>query len=205
MRVLLFRHGAVQHDGEKIFLGRTDLPLSVEGRRQAEAWQRFVAKRAPGSIVASPLSRALEFARIMADDRAADVALCPALAEIDLGDWDGRPMREIQEVDAASWRARGENMARFRPPGGESFADLQNRVWPAFKELTARNVSELIVVSHAGVNRVLLCHLLGMPLANLFRIGQDHACINVIDIGTGGTRLNHINMPLKAYQISVSE
>ncbi|MEE4112594.1 MAG: histidine phosphatase family protein [Desulfobacteraceae bacterium] len=195
MKVFLFRHWAVRHKGEKLFLGRTDLPLSAEGRRQAEAWRHPFQTRAPGRIVASPLIRALEFAKILAGDRQADVSVCPELAEIDLGDWDGRPMRDIRQRDPASWQARGENLAQFRPPNGESFEDVQQRTLPAFQKLIGHDDPELIVVSHAGVNRAILCHLLGIPLANLFRIGQDYACLNVLETGPLQTRLSRLNVP----------
>jgi probable phosphoglycerate mutase len=195
MRVLLFRHGAVRHDGEKLFLGRTDLRLSAEGRRQAAAWKSCFQEKPPDRIISSPLLRALEFARIMAGDRKADVAVCDALSEIDLGDWDGRPMRHIQLTEPASWQARGDNLARFRPPNGESFEDVQNRAVSAFKKLISQDASELMVVSHAGVNRTILCYLLDMPLAHLFRIGQDYASLSVIETGPGRIRARSINIP----------
>lgn len=195
MKVLLFRHGAVRHSGEKVFIGRTDLPLSAEGRRQAEAWRHCFQERPPGRVVSSPLSRALEFARIMAGDRAIDVEVCLELSEIDLGNWDGRSMSEIRQTDPTSWQERGRNLAQFRPPNGESFEDVQKRAVPAFEELVALSDPELIVVSHAGVNRVLLCYLLGMPLEHLFRIGQDYACLNVLESGPCRRRINSINVP----------
>ncbi|MCF8078145.1 MAG: histidine phosphatase family protein [Desulfobacterales bacterium] len=196
MRIFLLRHGEVKGAGEKCFLGRTDLPLSAKGREQAAAWKARFAGRLPGRIGASPLCRALEFARIIDADRQEKVRTYPALSEIDLGDWDGRPMAEIRANDPASWRARGEDFAGFRPPGGESFADLRDRVVPAFVQLAGESDTDLLLVSHAGVNRVILCHLLGMPLANLFRIGQDPGCLNVIDGMVKKWRVAGINIPV---------
>jgi len=195
MRVLLFRHGAAGDKGERLFLGRTDLPLSDEGRRQAEAWRERFKGRLPGRIITSPLKRAFEFARIMAGDRESEITLCPEFAEIDLGEWDGRPMSDIQKTDPAAWQARGENFARFRPPNGESFEDVQKRAVPAFEKLTSHGDPEPIIVAHAGVNRVILCHLLGMPVAHLFRIGQDHACLNVLETSSYLLRASSINVP----------
>jgi probable phosphoglycerate mutase len=143
--------------------------------------------------VASPLGRALEFARIVAGERAAEVDVSPAFSEIDLGTWDGRPMEEIRKGDPDSWQARGEDFAGFRPPGGESFADVRGRVVPAFEELAGKAGSDLLLVCHAGVNRVILCHLLGMPLANLFRLGQNPGCLNVIEKGAAGFRVKALN------------
>ena len=196
MKVFLFRHGEVQTEKEKIFLGRTDLPLSAKGREQADTWKARFAGRLPGRIGSSPLCRASEFARIIAVNRAKEVKTYPALSEIDLGEWDGRPMAEIRANDPASWKARGEDFAGFRPPGGESFTDLQQRVIPAFEALTAEADTNLLLVCHAGVNRVILCHLLGMPLANLFCIGQDPGCLNIVEKSRQGIRVAGINSVL---------
>jgi probable phosphoglycerate mutase len=196
MNVYLFRHGAVQGTGEKVFLGRTDLPLSGDGRRQAEAWRAHFAGRVPGRIVSSPLRRALDFARIVAADRAEAVEVFSAFSEIDLGDWDGRPMAEIREHDPASWKARGDDFAGFRPPGGESFADLAARVVPAFHRLVSETETDLMVVCHAGVNRVILCCLLGMPLAHIFRLGQDPGRLNIIERRGEQFRVVAMNCPI---------
>lgn len=201
MKVLLFRHGHVGHKREKLFLGKTDLPLSAEGRRQAEAWRHPFQARPPCRMVSSPLRRALEFARILAGDRENNITVCPELAEIDLGDWDGRPMHDIRQTDPAAWQARGDNLARFRPPNGESFEDVQKRTVPAFQKLIDHSDPELIVVAHAGVNRVILSHLCGMPLEHLFRIGQDYACLNVLETGPLQTRLSRLNLPCPSKEL----
>ena len=203
MKVLLFRHGTVQHKKEKIYLGRTDLPLNNEGRRQGEAWKRYFHWRLPDRILSSPLSRALEFARILAGDRAEEVAVCSELAEIDLGDWDGRPMDEVRRKNPAAWVQRGKNLETFRPPGGENFEDVEKRVVPTLKEVMTQNDRELAIVAHAGVNRVILCHLLGIPLAHLFRLGQNYGCLNIIEIKADQTRISCINMPCPEMKTSL--
>jgi probable phosphoglycerate mutase len=198
VKVFLFRHGEVASGRRKLFLGRTDLALSRQGRRQAEKWKIHFAGGLPERIVSSPLSRARAFAEILAEGSAHPVEICPAFSEIDLGEWDGRPMAEIRRTDASGWRTRGEDMAGFRPPGGESFGDLQRRVVPAFEDLASDAGGDLLVVGHAGVNRVLLCHLLGASLENLFRIGQSFGCLNVIAGGPGRWRIAGMNIPCPA-------
>ena len=195
MNIFLFRHGAVEGSGEKVFVGRTDLPLGEEGRRQAQSWRDHFAGRLPGRIVASPLARAAAFARIVSGNGAQKVEVHSAFCEIDLGRWDGKPMAEIRNCDPAAWQARGEDFAGFRPPGGENFSDLRGRVVPAFLRLVEETGTDLLMVCHAGVNRVILCHLLGMPLENLFRIGQDPGCLNVIEKGPEGFRVAAVNCP----------
>ena len=194
MKVFLFRHGEIDLKGEKRFIGQTDISLNSVGREQAEIWKRRFHNKPPAVIVSGPLSRTLVFAKTIASG--GEVLIRPELSEINLGDWDGKPMKDIRTADPVSWRKRGEEIARFRPPGGESFLDVFYRVIPAFEEILRQDVREMIVVAHAGVNRVILCHLLGMPLDNLFRIGQDYACLNEIEtLDSGGIRIRRINMP----------
>lgn len=104
-------------------------------------------------------------------------------------------MEEVRERFPGGYEARGLDIVNYRPPGGESFADLSDRIWPAFASIADSCASEtrpVVVVAHAGVNRVLLCRLLGMPLANLFRLKQGYGCCNVVHAVKGGYRVEVI-------------
>lgn len=61
--------------------------------------------------------------------------------------------------------------------------------------MVARSSGPILIVGHAGVNRVLLCHVLGMPLDHLFRVGQDHAALNIITAREAVYRVTLMNMP----------
>jgi len=182
-RVFLLRHGHVDTGGQKRYIGRTDLPLSPLGQDQAERLAEDLASSGADRIVSSDLRRAHETARIIASALDLNVHIEPSLREIDLGAWDGRTIEAVRREDPEAYRRRGEDLAGFQPPGGESFGDLSRRVAPAMKKLAAHGDEPLIVVAHAGVNRVLLCRLLSIPLQKLFSFGQDCAAINIIDYG----------------------
>ena len=72
--------------------------------------------------------------------------------------------------------------------------DLQQRVVPVFEQTVDRAGQHLLIVAHAGVNRVLLCHLLGMPPENLLRIAQGCGAMNLIDRLTNGYRVHAMNL-----------
>ena len=96
--------------------------------------------------------------------------------------------------DAASeFAARGRDMDSYRPPGGESFADCLARAWPLWKSITNTDAEAIAIVAHAGVNRLLLCRLLGMPVQNMFRLGQDYGCVNVVEVERRNIRVRLIN------------
>jgi probable phosphoglycerate mutase len=63
----------------------------------------------------------------------------------------------------------------------------------ALKEILASTSGNLVITGHAGVNRLLLCHMLGMPLTNIFRIAQDYGCLNVIQCGSTGYQVKLMN------------
>jgi broad specificity phosphatase PhoE len=117
----------------------------------------------------------------------------PELSEINLGDWEGLTATEVKERYPGQYTKRGNDLAYFRPENGESFDDLLDRVLPAFEALRSSTDGTLAVVAHAGVNRVILCHILGVPLANLFRIDQHYGCVNILNYDDNGFRINCIN------------
>jgi probable phosphoglycerate mutase len=86
-------------------------------------------------------------------------------------------------------------MAGYRPPGGESFADLSDRVLPAFERVVRESEGDLLIVGHAGVNRVILSRLLGMPLAHLFRLGQGYGCLNILESDADAWIVRGLNIP----------
>lgn len=179
--IYLLRHGEIESDGAKRFIGRTDPPLSTRGRNQARFWRDVFSETAFAGIFCSDLVRSTDTARIISENRAESPQPLADLREIDLGEWDGLAMAEVRKQDPDAWRRRGEELAAFRPPGGESFMDLQARVLRVFDRIAEKNMGDVLIVAHAGVNRVLLCRLLSMDLAHLFRLEQDDACLNLID------------------------
>jgi probable phosphoglycerate mutase len=189
--IYLLRHGEIQGRERKRYIGRTDVGLSEAGVEQALGWKRYFSTISLDAVVSSLLSRALETACLATGLEREAIVLERDLAEIDLGDWDGRPVSLIRERHPLDWEARGRDLAGFRPPGGESFQDLRRRVMPVFTRLAAGAGGNLLVVAHAGVNRVILAELLGRPLEQVLSIPQDYAALNLIS--TPDLRVVRIN------------
>ena len=179
--VYLIRHGEIPQSKPRRFIGQSDLPLTEIGREQIARTAHSLAARSVGRIVTSPLKRCLESGHIIGNRlRLPDIEAVSDLQEISLGAWEGLTVEQVCSDFPEEYTARGSDIAGFRPSGGESFSDLLNRVWPAFDSIVTDADSPIAIVAHAGVNRVLLCRILGMPLANLFRLDQNYGCINVI-------------------------
>ncbi len=175
----LLRHGQIPTSSPRRFIGRTDLTLTDTGRLQMRRLGAHLQPYPIQRIVTSPLCRCQESAEILAQALDCQVETCPDLAEIDLGAWEGLSVEEIRHRFPGGYEQRGRDIAGYRPPAGESFTDLLHRVLPIFTAITATG-KETAIMSHAGVNRVLLCHLLGMPLQELFNLPQEYGCYTTI-------------------------
>lgn len=176
-RVLLIRHGSVGGDG--VLHGHVDVPLTEQGRAQAERLARRLAAEPLAAVYASDLQRARETAEILAGPQGLSVVEEPALRELHMGRWDGRPIRELLEREGVLLRRWWKELESFRIPEGESLADLAARAVPAFERIVARHRGETVaVVAHGGTNRVILFRYLGIPLARFHALAQDPACLN---------------------------
>ncbi|MCU0602913.1 MAG: alpha-ribazole phosphatase [Desulfobacterales bacterium] len=193
-RLYLLRHGDIEWPEPDCFIGQLDVPLSAAGRRQARAWKSEFFGTDVAAVWSSDLQRATETAAIVFAGHRAGLRTCGDLREIRLGEWDGRPRRRVRDAHPDLWLARGQDLAGFRPPGGESFSDLQERVVRCVERIAADAAGDVCMVTHAGVIRVLICHCLQMPLANLFRIRLDYGSLSVVDVAPERVELRALNL-----------
>lgn len=174
-RVDLLRHGSVV--GGDCLRGWQDDPLNEHGWRQMRAtvgeharWQR---------IVSSPLRRCSAFAQSLAERDGITLETDPRWRELGFGDWEGRTVLDLQASEPQALQAFWDNPNDHPPPGGESLTSLQQRSAAAWDALCAAlaDGSRTLLVTHAGVIRVLLCRLLKMPIEQQFRFEIPHAAL----------------------------
>lgn len=181
-RVFLIRHGAIRLGGSgKRYIGQLNLPLSEEGIRQAERLREELGYVPLSAVFCSDLDRSISTARIVAEPHGVCIDARPDLREIALGKWEGLAFDEARRLYGEAAEERGRDIVHFRPPGGESFLDCTFRVIPALYDILRTTRGDILIVGHAGVNRILLCHAMKKPLKDLFDIKQDYGCINVIE------------------------
>jgi alpha-ribazole phosphatase len=190
----LLRHGRITgEEGGKRFVGGTDVSLHEEGRGQARWWARYFAGLDFEALYSSDLSRCRETADLLNKQPVLPIQFVPHFREINLGEWEGQTITSVKKQNPEAYQARGRDLAHFRPPGGESFADLYERVVPAFERIVRQSQGPVLIIGHAGVNRMILCHVLGMPVDRLFRIGQDYGCLNTIETKAGFLQVTVLN------------
>ena len=192
--VYLVRNGKVrQVDNQRRYIGQIDLPLSEEGLLQSEKLRDILESEDIQAAYCSDLERSRQTAEIIVGDRKIDVQPLTDLREIALGDWEGCSFADISRLYPGEFRARAADAGYYRTPGGESFAECGKRVMRAFQAILSGVSGNILIVGHAGVNRVLLSHVLGMPLGNIFRIGQDYGCINIFQCKQSGYQIKLLN------------
>jgi broad specificity phosphatase PhoE len=193
--IYLLRHGAVRSpEGGKRYVGWQDYALSDAGLGQAGRWAAYFAGTTLEDIYCSDLGRCLETAHIIGARCSLEPKALPELREVCLGAWEGQRFVTVRTLYPQAFQERGDHIADHRPPGGESFRDLQARVWTVFEALVRRGSGQTLIVTHAGVIRVLLCRLLGMPLENLFCLGQSYGALNIVDVRPEGNRIQALNL-----------
>lgn len=193
--IYLLRHGAVQFPKDcKRYIGWHDPPLNSIGFRQAVAWADYFSRLGLEEICCSDLIRCRVTAGIISARFSIEPRAYPEFREVSLGAWEGKSFENIQTLQPQEFKRRGEYLADHRPPGGESFRDLQNRTWPLFEAVVHRLKKRTLIVTHAGVIRVLLCRLLGMPLESLFSIGQSYGALTIIDMRPKGCCIQGLNL-----------
>jgi alpha-ribazole phosphatase/probable phosphoglycerate mutase len=107
----------------------------------------------------------------------------PELRERNFGIWEGMSFDEIKEKYPEEFNSWVNNPLKFSPMEGESTVKVKDRAIKIFNEIIEKNSGQTIaIVSHGGINRILLCELLGIPLENIFRIEQDYGCLNVVEL-----------------------
>ncbi len=163
MRLILVRHGETVWNAERRLQGHADAPLSERGQEQARrAAAFFAAEPPPGLVVTSDLGRARRTAEILGFTGA---ETDPRLREMDLGEWTGRYISDIEAEDRYAYR--DWRLGRLTPPGGETWEAFRARVGAAISDVIARAQDDAVIVTHEGVVRAACDLLVGLAPASL--------------------------------------
>ena len=185
-RIILLRHGEVENAGS-VFYSQQNVSLSDSGRKQSLALADRL-KDVPFSMVfSSDLSRCLFLAEAIAEKRGLVVEARSELREVDFGRWSGLSWEAVEARYPGALSERMEKPESYRPPQGENLVEVALRVWCVIDEVLKKCKEEAVaIVSHGGVNRVLIAKATGLPLKNIFSFEQDFTCVNVLDFYPDG-------------------
>lgn len=201
-RVWLIRHGEPTAGARHRCYGSLDVGLSKNGQEQMERVAEYLKSEPIACIYSSPRSRALQGARTLAFSAGRPVEVIEDLREINFGDFEGLAYDEIASRYPETYREWMENPTEVLFPNGESFPEMRTRVLRAFEVIQSRHEGQAIaIVSHGGVNRILLAWFLQVPNELIFRIAQDYAGINLLMFVHGFPLVQLVNYTSTLYRL----
>ncbi|MEN3186343.1 MAG: alpha-ribazole phosphatase [Atribacterota bacterium] len=169
--IYLLRHGDTDATERGYYAGWMDIPLSPEGRRRILRVREMLPQDGFRKVLVSPLKRTLETAQIVA--YGAPLEIHEALKERSFGVWEGKGWTEIETGFPEEMRAWRRDPLHFTPPGGESFEAVLLRVATFWETFQKEPEGRYLLVTHGGVIRSLLVHLLRIDFASTFSILLD--------------------------------
>jgi alpha-ribazole phosphatase len=190
MDIYLIRH--TKTDTLKgLCYGQSDVALADSFLEEASLLQQKLPKLKPNSLVfSSPLTRCVQLAGRLSDK----VTIDARLSELDFGDWEYRRFDDIDIDVLQQWT---DNFVHVAPPNGESFIDLCQRAGSFWQDVVhgMHPASEkILIITHAGVIRALLAHILKLPPANAFQFRVDLGSVHKLQHLDNYTYINYINL-----------
>jgi len=174
--ISLLRHGDVE--GGACYRGITDDPLTGLGWQQM---QHSIEQRNSNwnIIISSPLVRCFAFAQHLSNTLNIPVISHPELQEINFGDWEGKT---AEQIDAQSLALFYADPSKNPPPNGETFTAFQARILLTWQSLLQRHTGKnILLISHAGVIRVILANILALDTEHSFKLKIGYACVSRVE------------------------
>jgi probable phosphoglycerate mutase len=181
MKIILVRHGQTEWNKKEIFRGRTDIPLSSIGTKQAQLVAKNLRDFHAEIIYASPLKRALGTAEIIGSKLHIPVVPEPNLIEVDCGEWQGLSLDLVRGKHPKSYKRWVTNPGEFVFPSGEGLPETRTRVAFFINKILSRPVESTVIVSHRVINKLIILLLLSLDSSYFWKFRQDLASISVFD------------------------
>ncbi|GAA4001829.1 alpha-ribazole phosphatase [Hymenobacter fastidiosus] len=192
MELYLIRHTAVAATG--LCYGHSDVPLADTFAAEATRLRAKLPVALPPDasawrVLSSPAARCRRLAETLWPATAVEEDA--RLRELHFGTWENRPWAELPAAELDPWMA---DFVAQAPPGGETFAHLHERTGALLAELLATPAAgPVALVTHAGAVRSLLCHALGLPLAQAFQLVIDFASVSGLRHQHGRWEVRFVN------------
>jgi len=176
MEIYLVRHTTVNNPN-KLCYGQSDIGLATDWETHFTALYQKLEANLPGSLFySSPYQRCTQLAGFLSHDRFQTDA---RLSEMHFGDWEQCAWTAINQPVLSEWMA---DFVNYQVPGGESFVQMHHRCTQFWDELSGKSADRIIIITHAGVIRSLLAHVLGIPLDKVFQLEIDYGSITKITV-----------------------
>jgi alpha-ribazole phosphatase len=189
-RLVLLRHGEIE-GYHNTYIGSTDAHLSASGREQAIEAAAQLSLKSFDSIYCSPLHRCRETLEIL--ERPEHIIFDERLKEINFGRWEAKTFEDIQAEYPALVNEWSAGIPEFRFPDGDKIHDFRYRVSNFAQQLYHNEDSDILIVSHGGVIRHLICAFLNIPFENYLYFKIDYGKFVLLDVHSHGGVLTGLN------------
>jgi broad specificity phosphatase PhoE len=199
--IYLVRHGQTPWNEDGLFRGRYDIPLSDEGKKQAEAVARHLAERDVRYLYTSPLSRSAQTAAIIAEQTGCPVVEHEGLIDVHFGAWEGKTAVEVSSQYEDSYRMYKRQPERVVFPEGESLSRCFERAVKTLHTITDGMRHDAVetsggaaaIVSHRVILKLMILGILGLSAAQFWKVQLDTCSITEVIRGKEGFILRKMN------------
>lgn len=183
MKLLFIRHGQTDWNVEGKIQGSCDIELNDTGIKQAKELSDKVldGNYKFSKIYSSPQKRAVKTAEILSQATNLDCVITDGLEEINLGEWEGLSWAEVKEKYPEEYNEWYINRRYTKPPKGEAYQDMLDRVFPAIHKIIKNNSNDIAIVTHSAVIMCIQCYLTNTPFDKMTKFKTDNTSIIEID------------------------
>lgn len=192
MEIIFVRHGETRWNREERVQGVSDIELSEEGRKQARKLATALKNRTISAIYSSPLSRALETARIINVHHGLPIQIREELMEMNQGLFEGVSFRELMVKEREFLSRWIKDPASVTMPQGESLWEVQRRAWTVMEEIMAKGL-DCLIVSHSFTLATILCRMVGLHLSRFRQVSMKPASFTVVRVVGGKGEIETLN------------
>ncbi|MFC2044241.1 histidine phosphatase family protein [Chloroflexota bacterium] len=193
-RLFLVRHGLIESNISRHFAGYTDVEMSPVGYGQVDRLRNRLANEKFDAIYSSNLKRALTTAELISSGRRVNIIACPELREINYGKIEGLTFQEIEHLYPDVAKSITNFTTDIEFPNDETFREFIERVRKFLEKLEQHTPEQtVLIVSHSGPVRLLICSLLGIEQKYWRQFRCDNASLNIVETNPRGAIINLLN------------
>jgi broad specificity phosphatase PhoE len=176
--IILLRHGETAWNIEKVFRGRAEVPLTDNGRKQAELAAGHLKDQGIQATYTSPLERAVETAQPVAQLTGLDPVPEEAFTGMDFGLWQGRPHQEVKEEYPELFEKFHMRPADMHIPEGETFQEVMDRALEGLERIRQKHPDQtILIVTHRVICKLLVLGVMGLGPDRFWQIRLDTCAV----------------------------
>jgi len=181
MHLYVVRHGETEQSQEEIFRGKKDISLNKVGKEQAARIGSFFTDKDIDRILSSPLTRAMDTAYCISGVINVPTEAVEELVDMNFGIWEGRTLKEVKSLYPQEFEIWTKSPQRLSLKNGESLTVVRKRVAKTFKKLLSKEQSNIVLVTHRVICKLIILCFLNLPSSHFWDIKCDPGSITLFE------------------------